>query len=223
MTVVFVHSLICLRDYGCTTIKTLFNFWYLDPVDQRTAVSTGTTMRFYLACKTIFFYCFCWCFPPDWPTQPGFVPHRVRPGANVGPEAAAELKAGKLTIAASPMLATKRRSALRSSSVGGTAVQSSEEAEVEEAASKQFRARPMPDYSKLASQVCVLTFRAFANVMACDPVGNSPIPAVGSLILCWSNGLALYYIGVIVWVAQHQASLFAAACSSTGVMGILHV
>lgn len=79
---------------------------------------------------------------------------RVRPGANVGPGAGAELKPRELTIAASPMLSTRRRSAIRSSSVGGAGVQSSEQVELDEAASKQFKARPMPDYSKLAAQVC---------------------------------------------------------------------
>ena len=81
---------------------------------------------------------------------------RVRPGANVGSGPSAELKPRVekpkgLTVAESPMLSTKRRSAMRSSSVGG--VQTSEQAELDEAAAKQFRARPMPNYSKMSSQV----------------------------------------------------------------------
>lgn len=79
----------------------------------------------------------------------------MRPGANVG----GELKPKELTVAASPMLSTKRRSVLRSSSLGGggtsgPGVLTSEEVELEKAAANKFRARPMPNYSKLA-QVCV--------------------------------------------------------------------
>lgn len=64
----------------------------------------------------------------------------------------AELKPRELTIAASPMLSTKRRSALRSNSLGGAgaAVRTTEEAELEEATANKFKALPMPNYSKLA-------------------------------------------------------------------------
>lgn len=92
--------------------------------------------------------------PPTTPSS------RVRPGANVGSGSSAELKPRKvnkpkeLTVAESPMLSTKRRSAIRSSSVGGPGgVQTSEQTELDEAAAKQFRARPMPNYSKMSSQV----------------------------------------------------------------------
>ncbi|CAN0068889.1 unnamed protein product [Scytosiphon promiscuus] len=77
---------------------------------------------------------------------------RVRPGAKVG----GELKPRELTVAASPNLSTKRRSALRSNSLGGAGagagagVPTSEEAELEKAAANKFKALPMPNYSKLA-------------------------------------------------------------------------
>lgn len=74
-----------------------------------------------------------------------FFPLRVRPGAKVG----AELK--PLTVASSPSFSTKRRSALRSNSLGGAEILTSEETELEKAAAKKFRARPMPDYA----QVCI--------------------------------------------------------------------
>ncbi|CAM9686508.1 unnamed protein product, partial [Choristocarpus tenellus] len=55
----------------------------------------------------------------------------------------------EVTVAESPMLSTKRRSAIRGS-LGGVSdvVKSSEELEMEEVSS-QFKARPMPNYSRM--------------------------------------------------------------------------
>ena len=98
---------------------------------------------------------------PRHPVSFPFSCDRVRPGANVGPGSSAELKPRgvvkpkSLTVAESPMLSTKRRSAMRSGSVGGPG-QTSEQVELDEAAAKQFRARPMPNYSKMSSQVYIL-------------------------------------------------------------------
>lgn len=78
---------------------------------------------------------------------------RVRPGAKVS----ADLK--PLTVAASPTFSTKRRSALRSNSLGGAGMKTSEDAELEKAAANKFRARPMPDYSRLAQVRCCMTGR----------------------------------------------------------------
>lgn len=47
---------------------------------------------------------------------------RVRPGAKVGSGLTAELKPRELTVAESPMLTTKRRSVIRSSSIAGVRV-----------------------------------------------------------------------------------------------------
>ncbi|CAN0136521.1 unnamed protein product [Discosporangium mesarthrocarpum] len=80
---------------------------------------------------------------------------RLKPAATEGAGAGQRRpQQQELTVAASPMLSTKRRSALRGS-LGGVSrccvgIKSSDELEMEKV--HQFKARPMPDYSRLSSQ-----------------------------------------------------------------------
>ncbi len=137
------------------------------------------------------------CFVTFLSTRPRLTPphltsrrrfRRVRPGAKVGEE----LKPRELTVAASPMLATKRRSVRRSNSVGGAgaggpAVLSTEEAELEKAKANKFRARPMPDYSKLA-QVCGVLGDGECWMYNVYTELNSQPDCLAQRVCCVSNG-----------------------------------